>query len=108
MESSHTQAYKNSGIVEQYKIVATKDLKTSKICQEMDGKIFNLDELEPNFNAPPFHPFCRTTKIAVIQSMDLSEYTQIARGEDGKKYFIPANLSYKEWFQEYVEKGVLN
>lgn len=43
--------------VEQYEILATLDNRTSDICQEMDGKVFDMKDYEVGVTAPPFHPF---------------------------------------------------
>ena len=51
--------------VEKYEIVATLDLHTSEICQEMDGKVFNISDQEIGVTVPPFHSHCydKTTEI---------------------------------------------
>ena len=58
------EAFKSIG-VEQYEIVATLDLHTSEICQEMDGKVFNISDQEIGVTVPPFHSHCydKTTEI---------------------------------------------
>lgn len=48
---------KEQGIRE-YEIVQSGNSNCCEHCQEMAGKIFNLDELEIGENAPPFHPNC--------------------------------------------------
>jgi SPP1 gp7 family putative phage head morphogenesis protein len=87
--------------VEQYQIVATLDLKTCDVCQEMDGKVFRLSEREVGVTAPPFHVNCRTTTKPYSEFNDFGE--RIARGEDGKTYYVPANMTYKEWKKAYVD-----
>lgn len=57
---SHARAYIDAGI-ERYKISAIRDSKTSRICRDLDGKVFRFDEMEVGTNFPPFHSFCRTT-----------------------------------------------
>ena len=52
--------------VEQYKYLAAHDARTSDICRELDGKIFNLREAVVGTNFPPMHPFCRSTILPVI------------------------------------------
>ena len=51
--------------VDKYEIVATLDLHTSEICQEMDGKVFKLSDQEIGVTVPPFHSHCydKTTEI---------------------------------------------
>ncbi|HFL3155510.1 TPA: minor capsid protein, partial [Clostridioides difficile] len=47
--------------VEKYEIIATLDLKTSNICRELDGKVFDMKDYQVGVTAPPFHCHCRTT-----------------------------------------------
>ena len=42
------------------------DSRTSKICNELDGKRFKVKDRQAGTNYPPMHPFCRSTTIAVI------------------------------------------
>ena len=44
---------------------ATLDKRTSKICQSLDGKMFNYDD--SNKPIPPLHPNCRSCLIDVIE-----------------------------------------
>lgn len=87
--------------VEQYEIIATLDSRTSDVCQSMDGKVFKLSDFEPGVTANPFHPRCRTTTAPYFED-DNSQ--RIARGNDGKTYHVPANMTYKEWYNESVVK----
>lgn len=56
------QAYKDLS-VDKYEILATLDLHTSDICQDLDGKIFNRKDYQVGVTAPPFHPNCRTVTV---------------------------------------------
>lgn len=94
--------YKEIG-VEEYKILATLDLSTSEICRSLDGKSFNMSEYEPWITAPPFHNRCRSTTIPHFND-DIGE--RIARGTDGEQYTVPANMTYKEWYNKYVKDSV--
>lgn len=82
--------------VEKYEIVATLDSHTSDICQEMDGKVFKMSEYEAGVTAPPFHPNCRSC-ICPYFDDEFAGGKRAARGEDGKTYHVPANMTYKEW-----------
>ena len=44
---------------------ATLDGKTSKICQSLDGKIYNFDD--KNKKIPPLHPNCRSCLIDMVE-----------------------------------------
>src|SRR6185312_9957917 len=65
-------SYSDAGI-DRYEILATLDSRTSPICREQDGKIYNEKDYEPGVTAPPFHVRCRTTTIPYF---DESEYMQ--------------------------------
>jgi SPP1 gp7 family putative phage head morphogenesis protein len=107
-EQATLQAYKDDGI-EQYEFVATLDLRTSEICQEHDGKVYDVDKAVAGVNMPPMHPFCRSTTVPYFGE---KEGTRVARGEDGKTYPVPANLTYEQWYKEYVvnknNSGIIN
>lgn len=92
--------YKATG-VEQYQILATLDLHTSKLCRSLDLKIFNLSDKEIGVTAPPFHPNCRTTTVAYFEGMMFGE--RIARNSDGTIYYVDRNMTYKEWYDKYVK-----
>lgn len=86
--------------VEQYEIIATLDSRTSDICQSMDGKVFKMSDFEPGVTANPFHPRCRTTTAPYFEDDDYSQ--RIARGKDGKVYYIDSKIKYPEWEEKFV------
>ena len=88
--------------VEKYEIVATLDLHTSEICQEMDGKVFNISDQEIGVTVPPFHSHCRT----VIAPYFDDEPTRASRDENGE-YKEVKYMNYKEWKDQYVKKDEL-
>lgn len=91
--------------VEQFEDVATLDSVTSEICQEMDGKHFPMSQWEVGVTAPPFHVRCRTTTVPYFgDEFDLVG-ERAARGEDGKTYYIPADMTYKQWKKTFVDGG---
>ena len=96
MSEACKMAYIESEI-DKYQILSTLDKRTSDICQEMDGKVFKVDEAIIGKNMPPFHPNCRTTTIGYFE--DIS--TRIARDKNGKNIEIPSNITYKEWLKMY-------
>ncbi len=89
--------------VEQFEIVATLDSHTSEICREMDGKVFPMSQWEVGVTAPPFHVWCRTTTVPGFGDEFDSIGERAARGEDGKTYYVPANMTYKEWQKSFVK-----
>ena len=82
--------------VEKYEIVATLDNKTTEICQGLDGKVFEMKEFEAGVTAPPFHVNCRSTTAPYFDD-EFSLGERAARGEDGKTYYVPSDMTYKEW-----------
>lgn len=89
--------------LEQYQIVATLDLKTSERCREMDGKIFPVAKMQSGVNAPPFHPFCRTTTVAYFEDDNLEDLKRRARNPlTGKNELVPADTTYAKWYAKNV------
>ena len=93
------EAFKSIG-VEQYEIVATLDLHTSEICQEMDGKVFNISDYEVGVTASPFHCNCRS----VIAPYFDDEPTRASRDENGE-YKEVKHMNYKEWKEQCIKKS---
>ncbi len=90
--------------VEKYQIVATLDNRTSEICSELDGKVFDMKDYEAGVTAPPFHPNCRTTTIPYFDDWEELgvDPERIARDEEGNNYYVPADMTYKEWKKKYT------
>lgn len=91
--------------VEEYEIVATLDSRTSETCQGMDGKHFPVKDMQPGVNAPPFHVFCRSTTCPYFNDEFTLDDKRVAKGEDGKWYEVPANMTYPEWKKTFVDGG---
>ena len=101
IEQGSLAAYKEDG-VEKYEIMATLDMKTSDICREQDGKIYEIDKATVGVNYPPFHPFCRTTTVPYYDDDDIEGDTRVARDEKGRAIKVPANMVYREWQKQFV------
>lgn len=100
--SASNQDCLNGLNVKEYQNIATLDFKTSEICQSMDGTVFNMSEYEIGVTAPPFHPRCRTVASPYFNDEFTKDNTRIARGADGKTYYIPADITYKEWRERFT------
>lgn len=101
---AHFQAYKDYGI-EEYRFVATLDLRTSQICRERDGSVYRVNDKKIGVNAPPMHPWCRSTTIMNLDDETMHNLERFARDPvTGKKMKVPADETYKEWYQRMVEK----
>ena len=92
--------------VEEYEIVSTLDSKTSEICQQMDGQHFPLKDMQLGVNAPPFHPYCRTTTCPYFNDEFSLLDKRVAKNEDtGEWYEVDANMTYPEWKKSFVGGG---
>ncbi len=94
--------------VEQYEIVATLDSHTSEICRDLDGEVFAMKDYEVGVTAPPFHPNCRTTTAPYFDDEFTAGDQRAARGEDGKTYYVPADMKYREWEKQFVNSADRN
>ena len=96
------KSYQDLGI-EKYEIVATLDNRTSDICQDMDGKVFDLKDYEVGVTANPFHVRCRTTTAPYF---DDTGGERAARNETtGETEYVPADMKYSDWKEKYVSNN---
>ena len=102
--ASNHDCYKDLG-VERYEILATLDRKTSDICQSLDGKVFPMSEYAVGVTAPPFHVWCRTTTVPFFDDEFELDTKRAARDENGKTYFVPSDMKYKDWEKAFVNGG---
>ena len=73
--------YKEAGI-EKYEFSATLDSRTSQICSELHGEIFEIKKIAVGLNYPPMHPRCRSTTIPIV---DYENLIKQGREEIGEK-----------------------
>lgn len=91
--------------IAKYRFVAVLDKRTSHICQEHDNNVYNIAEAVPGVNYPPLHPWCRSTTIAHDDDIEYSKLERRARNpETGKVEYVPADMSYNDWYSKYVAK----
>lgn len=84
--------------LEEIQFSAVLDMKTSRICQEMDGKIIRRSEAKVGENIPPMHPNCRSITTCVMSEEDKARMTRWARDPvTGEGVKVPADMTYKEW-----------
>lgn len=101
---AHFQAYQDYGI-EEYRFVATLDLRTSQICRERDGSVYRVNDKKIGVNAPPMHPWCRSTTIMNLDDETMHNLERFARDPvTGERMKVPADETYKEWHKRMVEK----
>lgn len=90
--------------VEKYEIVATLDSHTSSICQEQDGKVYNMKDYQPGVTAPPFHNYCRSTTVPYFEDDYGVPGERAARDKNGKTYYVSDKLKYNDWYNQYVKE----
>ncbi|MBQ4557899.1 MAG: minor capsid protein [Clostridia bacterium] len=89
--------------IKQYEIVATLDNHTSELCQNLDGRTFNLVDYEPGVTAPPFHPWCRTTTIPYFPD----DFTKrVARDNSGEVQYIDSKIKYPIWKEKFIKANI--
>lgn len=89
--------------LDSYRILATLDLRTSDICREMDGQVFEYKDMEVGVNYPPFHPYCRTTVLSEIDDQNLSELKRRSRDPvSGEVKTFPGDITYQKWYEKEV------
>lgn len=84
--------YKEAGI-EKYEFSATLDNRTSQICSELHGNIFEIKNIAVGLNYPPMHPRCRSTTIPII---DYENLVKQGREELEKNSIIEDNLGFSK------------
>lgn len=99
-----TQAcYEDLG-VEKIEILETLDKHTCEICAAMDGKVIDKKDYQPGVTVPPFHPNCRGTTCPWFDDMaDVGQ--RIARDNEGEVYYVPPDMTYREWEKTFQEGG---
>jgi len=97
---SKIESYKAMGFAK-YTILAVMDAKTSEICMDMDGEVFDIEDMKVGATAPPFHPFCRTTIAPYADTGDASERSPglLLDPVSGEMYTIPRDMTPGEWEQ---------
>lgn len=95
---SDCAAYKEIGF-EKYTILAAFDKRTSKVCQDMDGRVFELHTMQLGENAPPFHPNCRSTTEPLMFETTRIRY---AKDVDNKRVAVPTNMTYAEFQAKHL------
>lgn len=100
---TNLDSWKQRG-VKRYKLVAVLDMRTSKFCRDIDGKVLDVKRAVMGLTFPPFHPNCRT--IAVIY-LPNSQYKLKRTANDpisGGTIRLDANATYHDWEQALVDK----
>lgn len=92
--------------VKQYVLIAVLDFRTSEICREKDGQVFNVDDAKcdgVSGNYPPFHSFCRTVAAAYFGE-DTFVSKHKVNNPLGHSFEMPAGSTYQAWENKLIEK----
>lgn len=91
--------------VKKYVIVETLDKETCSLCGSLDGKVYPMSEYKVGITAPPFHPWCRGTTAPYYEDME-NLGDRFARDDEGKRYTVPKDMTYKEWERKFLPKAL--
>lgn len=94
--------------VEEFEVVETLDGHTCSTCADMDGKHFPMSQFQIGVTAPVFHPRCRGCTCPYFDDEFTFGEERAARDEDGKVYYVPADMTYREWKEAFVDGGHKN
>ncbi|WP_373599434.1 minor capsid protein [Paraclostridium bifermentans] len=92
--------------IKEYEYLATLDLRTSAICQSLDGKVFKVKDAVTGLNYPPMHCFCRSTTVPVIKwgGENDNSYERISRDPiTGRNSYID-DIDYSDWKDKQYSK----
>lgn len=92
--------------VQEFEVIETLDEITCSKCGSMDGKHFPMSEYAVGVTAPPFHPNCRGCTCPYFDDEFTVGEERVARNEEGKTYNVPANMTYEEWKQSFVDGNI--
>lgn len=95
-------------LVKGYRFRAVLDRRTSKTCQDMDGKYIPKEDVKPGVNFPPLHPNCRSTVTTVLVSEDVKKDTvqRYTKNKSNQWVPVPPGMTYPEFkrrMQEFAE-----
>lgn len=91
---SRKAVYERMG-VEKYQIVATLDLRTSHICRDLDGKVFDVKDYERGVTAPPFHAYCYDKETEVLTNNGWKFFKDMKN--DDLVYTLNPNTKTPKW-----------
>lgn len=99
VNAAELERYKEWGR-KKYIYLAVLDLKTSDICQTLDGMVFDVKYAKAGRNFPPMHPNCRSTTAPVIGKKELDEFTRKATDPvTGEVMTLPPGTTYRDWYK---------
>lgn len=89
--------------VRKFQFIATLDDRTSDVCREMDGQVFDMRDYQPGVNVPPLHPWCRSCTAPYYEDLAGIGERAARDPETGQTYYIPRETKYEDWKQSFVD-----
>lgn len=97
------ESYNACGL-EQYQYMALLDMKTSKICQKLDGQVFYVKDAQIGVNQNPMHPNCRSTTVGWFGEDSIKGMERLAKDPvTGESVLVPRNMTYEQWLKMQKE-----
>ena len=91
--------------VKEYQYMAVLDLKTSDICESLDGMIIAVKYAKPGKNFPPMHTNCRSTTAPVVDRAALARIERKALDPiTGEVMTLKPGTTYAEWYKMVVDR----
>lgn len=86
-------------LVKGYRFRAVLDSRTSKTCQEHDGKYIPKEDVKPGVNFPPLHPNCRSTVTTVLFNENERKDTvqRYTKNKSNEWVPVPPGMKYPEY-----------
>lgn len=66
---------------EQYEFIA--EPSACKHCAALDGKLFDVDDMEPGKNCAPIHPFCRCSSAPIVSRKNIKRQKEEVKKNKG-------------------------
>lgn len=86
-----------------FEVCSALDSLTCSLCAELDGTHYAMTDFKPGLTAPPFHPNCRCVTVPCFDDEFDNTGERAARGKDDKTYYVPADMTYKDWKKSFVD-----
>lgn len=95
--------FKDAGI-EKEMFIAVHDGRTSKICQQHDRSIINVQDAQIGVNVPPLHPNCRSHMIPYIEGITDNMKKRQRNPITGKDEVVDVKENYDQWLKRQQDK----
>lgn len=97
------ESFEETGVKEFEVVVALDGRTCQSACAPLDGMHRPLSEYEIWVTAPPFHHNCRCVAVPYFNDEFTEGEERAARDtETGKTYYVPSDMTYKEWYDKHV------